>query len=134
MAIDSVLKKEHSPMISNSADFIKSCVKYNLDCYLLPAIAGVESGFGKHILRQSYNPFGWRGGYQKFANFDEAIQTVSYGLKIKYIACGAKNIKMIGRKYSVSPTWPAKVEYFTKKFSKEEERLNLYSKNLPLEF
>jgi len=134
VAIDLFLKKWHSPMAANSDDFIKTCVKYNLDCYLLPAIAGVESTFGKHILARSYNPFGWNGGNQRFNNFKEAIQVVGKNLRGKYLNRGAKNIMMIGYKYSVSPAWPYKVKYFTKKFFREEEKIRLYSQNLSVEF
>jgi len=134
MAINSLLKKWRSPMTVNTNDFIEACIKYDLDCYLLPAIAGVESTFGKHILASSHNPFGWNGGRQKFVNFNKAIQIVGYNLKNKYIDRGAKNTVMIGRKYSTSPTWSTKVEYFTRKFSDEEKRLNLYSQNLTVKF
>src|SRR3989338_7185505 len=57
--IKKVLEKYHSPLAKNVDAFVKTCMKYRLDCYLLPSITGVESTFGRFIYPNSSNPFGW---------------------------------------------------------------------------
>jgi len=73
ISIESVLKRYDSPMSKESDAFVKTCIKYQIDCYLLPAIAGLESTFGKFIYPNSYNPFGWGRGYTMFSNWSEDL-------------------------------------------------------------
>lgn len=121
--IKKVLNRYNSPLTDNVDDFLKTCGKYNLDCYLLPAIAGLESTFGKFIYPNSYNPFGWGGGYIMFANWNEGIETVGRGLRERYVNLGAQTTVEIGRIYSESPTWAIRVDILKKQFYNEEEKL-----------
>lgn len=132
LAIKSVLNRYNSPMVGSEQIFIKACSLYNLDCYLLPSIAGLESTFGRFIWPDSYNPFGWGRGFLKFADWSESIDSVAKGLKENYIEKGAVNIYDIGSIYSESPTWATRVSWFMKEFEKEEGKLSLLSVEIPV--
>lgn len=87
------LRYHNSPMAGNAADFIEAADRYDLPWTLLPAIAGKESGFGKAIPRNSYNPFGWAvytGQQQgvKFNSWREAIFRVARGIREDYFNRG----------------------------------------------
>ncbi|HRN69613.1 MAG TPA: hypothetical protein PLS49_00375, partial [Candidatus Woesebacteria bacterium] len=56
--ITEVLTSYNSPLVDEADTFVEVCIKYNIDCYLLPSITGVESTFGRFILQGSHNPFG----------------------------------------------------------------------------
>ncbi len=125
-AIATILEKYHSPLAGNTDDFISACSRYNLDCYLLPSIAGLESTFGHYILAGSSNPFGWDGGNMRFTNWSEAIDTVGRGLKENYVNRGLTSVEAIGGIYSESPTWAIRVKNFMKQFNDEEQKMQLY--------
>jgi hypothetical protein len=74
------LKAKNSPLAEYAVVFIDVADKYNLDWKFLPAIAGIESSFARHQLKDSHNPFGWGGGYIYFDSYEEAIWTVGEGL------------------------------------------------------
>jgi hypothetical protein len=133
IAIDNVLKKYQSPMITESDAFITACQKYQLNCYLLPSIAGLESTFGRFIYPDSFNAFGWGRGYMKFNNWEDAIDTVAKGLKKDYVGRGAESINEIGPIYSESPTWAIRVSWFMSQFEKEEQKLSLLSTDFPVQ-
>lgn len=126
LTIKRVLEKYNAPMATETESFIKACKKFDLNCYLLPSISGLESTFGQFIYPNSYNPFGWGGGYIMFNSWNEGIMTVGQGLRQNYINKGANSIEEIGRIYSESPTWAVRVRYFINQFQKEQERLELY--------
>ncbi len=130
VAIKNILERYNSPLKNEEANFILTCKKYDLDCYLLPSIAGLESTFGRFIWPESYNPFGWGGGYIMFKSWEEAIDTVGAGLRKNYInKWGLNTVEEIGPVYSESPTWAKRVNWFINEFKKEEEKLLLlYSK------
>jgi len=133
IAIESVLKRYDSPMAEEGNSFVKACIKYQINCYLLPSIAGLESTFGKFILPNSYNPFGWARGYMMFDNWEDGIKTVAEGLKNNYSKNGANTVDEIGPIYSESPTWAARVNYFINQFEKEEEKMSLLSDQFPVQ-
>jgi len=124
-AIEAILTEYRSPLVNQTQTFITVCQKYQIDCYLLPSIAGLESTFGRFIYPNSYNPFGWGGGYIMFDSWEEAIDNVANGLRNNYINKGAKNVEMIGKIYSESPTWAIRIRWFINQFTKEEEEIRL---------
>lgn len=132
IAIETVLKRYDSPMSEESNSFVKACIKYQMDCYLLPSIAGLESTFGKFIWPDSYNAFGWARGYMMFDSWDEGIDTVAKGLRKGYLNKGALTVDQIGPIYSESPTWAIRVNYFINQFKREEEKMSLLSDQLPV--
>ena len=119
--IETVLKKYNSPLAGSADAFVRTCMKYNLNCYLLPSIAGLESTFGKFIWPDSYNPFGWGGGYIMFDNWDDGIETVGSGLRKNYLDKGADGIEQVGKIYSESPTWSPRVMIFIREFERAEQ-------------
>ncbi len=133
MAIKAVLTRYNSPMLGVEKSFIETCKKYNLDCYLLPSIAGLESTFGRFIWPNSYNPFGWARGYMMFSSWEQGIDTVGRGLRENYInKWGLLTVNEIGPIYSESPTWAVRVNWFIDQFKMEEERLSLQSMEFPV--
>ena len=127
IAIRKVLQKWQSPLVDSVDDFITACNKYNLDCYLLPSITGIESSFGKHIYPNSNNPFGWGRGLIMFEDWAEAIDTVGKGLRENYYNKGAETIEDVGRIYCEGNTWAGKVRFFMNEFKKEEDKIQLFS-------
>jgi len=125
-AIRNILKKYQSPLAEFTDSFIQVCLNYQINCYLLPAIAGVESTFGRYILPYSFNPFGWGGGQIVFKNWEEAIEKVGFGIKKNYIDYGLTSIEAIANLYSQNPNWSKNVWFFINQFEKEEENLRLY--------
>ena len=125
-AIKQVLLSYNSPMADYTDSFIKACKTYNIDCYLLPSIAGLESTFGHYIYPSSYNPFGWGRGYMMFKDWDESIQTVAKGLRTNYVKTGEINVYTIGPIYSESPTWAPRVERLMRRFADQEDKNRLY--------
>ncbi len=126
--IKSVLEKKYnSPMADEAEAFTKACQDYNLNCFLLPSIAGLESTFGKFLIPQSYNPFGWGGGLIYFENWSTAIDTVGHALRDNYIEkWNCDSLEKIGTIYSESETWAQRVAYFDGVFEKEYEKNLLY--------
>lgn len=125
LAIKRVLERYNSPLISETDSFMDACYVNNLDCYLVPSIAGIESTFGIHIAPNTYNPFGWGGGYMQFATWDEAIKTVASGLRENYIGRGATTVAQIGRIYAPpSSTWAGNVTKLMSTFQKEEDKMS----------
>lgn len=105
-----------SPMQHHAQDFIDAAKLYNLDWKLLPAIAGVESTFGKRI-PGGYNAYGW-GVYGTqaiyFKSWNDGIYTVARGLRENYMDKGYTNPQTMNRIYAESPAWGGKVTHFMK--------------------
>jgi len=113
------LQSQNSPLTPYADDFVSYADKYNLDWKLVAAISGVESTFGQQIPNNSYNGWGW-GVYGdnviRFASWTNGIQTVSEGLREKYMdQWGAQNIWEIGSLYAASPVWASHVTYYLNK-------------------
>ena len=58
-ALERVFEKYHSPLAGYADSYVSIADKYEIDWKLLPAIAGLESSFGKAQLAGSYNSYGW---------------------------------------------------------------------------
>jgi hypothetical protein len=131
--IQEILTSYNSPLVGEADTFIEVCTKYNIDCYLLPSITGVESTFGRFIMPGSHNPFGWGGGLITFDSWEDAIDTVGKGLSENYYAKGANTIETIAPIYAASPTWAQKIHYFRNRFVALEEEKRLYFSKLAVE-
>lgn len=132
-AIKDYLSQKGAPLAEHIDTFMEACTKYELDCYLLPAITGVESSFGLYMAPGTNNPFGWGRGLLPFADFDEAIMTVAKGLKENYIDKGATSVEAIGAIYCEGNTWSGKVSYFMRQIeAKENNQLFLGSNTVQL--
>ena len=93
------LKSKNSPLADFAETFVAVADEYGLDYRFLPAIAGIESNFGRAQLENSHNPFGWGGGYVYFESFDEAIRTVAFELYERCIKFGVDTPAEIGPSY-----------------------------------
>ena len=129
MALKNYILKYNAPLAYETDAFIKACTQYDLDCYLLPAISGVESSFGRYLRPGTFNPFGWGRGDIPFDSYSEAIMTVGKGLRENYINKGATSVEQIGRIYCEGDTWAGKVTYFMNQLEKEEKNLLLLGTN-----
>jgi hypothetical protein len=114
-------------------NFLTTCKKYSLNCYLLPSIAGLESTFGRFISPGSFNPFGWGRGLIPFKSWAESINVVGGGLKTNYIDQGATTVEEIGQIYCEGNTWASKIRWFMTQFETEEEKLSLYTSDFPVQ-
>ncbi len=111
-----LLEKESS--LAPYAEFIvKTAEKYGLDYRLTTAIAQKESGLCKVIPEGSHNCWGWgihSKGTLTFNTYEEAIDTVSRGIKENYIDQGYITLEEIMAKYTpLSPgTWAEGVGFY----------------------
>lgn len=121
-AITEVLKRYNAPLLSEVDSFLEACSTFNLDCYLLPSISGVESTFGRFLIPGTFNPFGWGRGLIAYTSFNQTIMTVGKGLRENYIDKGADTVDKIGRIYCEGDTWSGKVKYFMNQFEEEEKK------------
>jgi len=107
------LASHSSPLSDYSDTFIAVADKYDLDWRLIPAIAGVESTFGKRIPFESYNAYGWANGKYQFSSWDESIEVVGKTLREKYIDRGATTVAKIAKIYAPpSVVWGKNVNFF----------------------
>lgn len=70
------LSQKQSPLASSAADFVETADTYGLDWTLMPAIAGMESNFGKAMPKGSNNPFGLGG--RQFMVFSSLHDVIHY--------------------------------------------------------
>lgn len=124
------LAQFESPLQYNAQDFVDAARTFGLDWKMLPAIAGVESTFGKFI-PGGYNAWGW-GVYGNqaiyFTSWREAIFTIAAGLRENYINKGLTEPYSMNRAYAASPYWGGKVSYFMndmEKFAQKYEAENI---------
>lgn len=111
------LAERGSELEPHACTLVEKADEYGLDWRLLTAIAQKESGACNVIPPGSHNCWGW-GIYgttvTKFANYDEAITTVSKGLKENYIDRGYVTTEEIMSKYAHpdSTTWADGVNFY----------------------
>lgn len=114
------LAKFNSPLQNSSQDFIDAAEEFRLDWKMLPAIAGVESTFGKQI-PGGFNAWGW-GVYGNqaifFDSWKDGIFTIAKGLRENYLNKGLTDPYSINRIYAQSPYWGGKVTYFMEDLEK----------------
>lgn len=108
------LASYNSPMQYHAQDFIDASEAYGLDWKLLPAIAGVESTFGKHI-PGGFNAWGW-GVYGTqaiyFNSWRDGMFTIAKGLRENYLNKGLTDPYAINRIYAASQSWGGHVSFF----------------------
>ncbi len=105
--IENYLEKFNSPLAPYANLLVSVSDKYKLDFRLLAAIAMKESGLCKVIPEDTYNCWGWgihSKGTLGFSSYEEGIETVSRGLKEKYVDDGLVTVEEImGRYTPLSP-------------------------------
>lgn len=117
--LEAYLKSKNSPLADSAETFVEVADEYGLDYRFLPAVAGIESYFGVALLKDSYNPFGWGGGYVYFDSLDEGIRTVAYELYERCIKLGVDTPAEIGPSYCPPNylRWIVAVEGFMEEIS-----------------
>lgn len=119
-ALTNVFNKYDSPLAPYASDYVKAADKYGVDWRLLPAISGLESSFGKHLMPESYNAYGWGGGHIYFKDWAEGIDHINKTLRANYMdKWNAKNVWEIGPIYAESPTWAVRVDKFMNEINTE---------------
>lgn len=119
-ALKRYLRKLDSPLFDHTELLVEEADKYGYDYKLLVAIALQESTGCKFIPENSHNCWGW-GIYgdkvTRFASYDEAIRTVSKGIKENYIDKGFITTEDIMSKYTPSSdgSWAWGVRFFFQK-------------------
>lgn len=118
--LEQFFAKYGSPLEPYAQNIVDAADKYNISYKLLPAIAGQESGWCKHIVKDSYNCWGW-GIYEHhmttFPDYPTAIDTVSRGLAKNYVKKGMTTPEQIMQVYNPTSTanggsWAQGVNYF----------------------
>ena len=118
-ALERVFEKNNSQLLPYAEVYIRSADKHGVDWKLLPAIAGLESGFGRAMIDATYNPYGWGSGRIYFDSWEDGIDTVNAGLAKNYYGRGADTVWEIGPIYAESPTWAVRVNSFMSQIEAE---------------
>jgi len=112
---NSYLALKQSPMRGLGVTFVTAGRQYKVNPEIVIAIAGVESGFGKHCAN-SFNAWGRKskgGGYQGFSSWKESIINQTSYLRERYYNSGLTSLQGIGNKYAPgNGSWPGKVSHF----------------------
>lgn len=114
------LKQRNSSLAPYAQTFVTEADNNGLDYKLVPAIAGVESTFGRNHPEGTYNVYGWGGGLIYFNSFEDGIAKISQGLKKGYLDKGAKSVAAISYIYCPPShfSWYTKVTYFMTEIDK----------------
>lgn len=101
------LSQKQSPLASLSAEFVDTADTYGLDWTLMPAIAGMESNFGKAMPKGSNNPFGLGGTHlMVFPSISAAIHFEGKLLSQSYKLAANRAIGAIYcPKVECNPNW-----------------------------
>lgn len=100
--IDKYLKYYQSPMYGMGEFIVGIADKYQVDPYLIVAIAQQESNLGKKVPPECYNAWGWgihSAGTLCFDSWKEGIEEYTKGLSENYIAYGLTTPDTIMDKY-----------------------------------
>lgn len=126
--ISQYLKKYQSPMLENSQALVNSANNYNIDPFLIVAIAQCETNLGKKSPEGCYNPFGLGIYSQKmlcFNNWEESFELMAKILRNKYHNQGLNTPEDIMIKYCPNSLekdgqWAKCVSHFIEDLKKME--------------
>lgn len=125
LAAKKILTKYNSVFLNKIDTTFETCSKYNIDCYMLLSISGVESYFGKFTYPGSYNAFGWGGGLIMFESWEDGFNKVAQGISENYMKKGYDTVEKMAPIYCPpSNTWSGKVNHFYNEFKQEEEKIS----------
>lgn len=103
--IERYLSHYNSPMAGLGDYIVKISDRFNLDPYLVVAIAQQESNLGKLMPPSCHNAWGWgihSAGTLCFDTWEEGINTFVSGLSEKYLAYGLHTPEEIMTKYNAT--------------------------------
>lgn len=123
LALTQVFKKYNSPLAPYAFLYVKYADLYNVDWKLLPSISGLESSFGIFLMPESYNAYGWGGGYIYFNSWEDGIKTINKALRENYINRGADDVYKIGPIYAEAKHWSTRVAFFMNEINNEYIKL-----------
>ena len=123
IAVENVFKHYNSILVPYARSYVKYADKFGVDWKLLPAISGLESYFATYYVPDTYNAYGWGGGYIYFQSWDDGIETINKALREKYMDRGADDVWKIGPIYAQSPTWSVRVNSFMREIDREYIKL-----------
>jgi hypothetical protein len=118
LVINRYFKRYGSPMEGMGDYIVKTADHFNVDPYLVVAIAQQESNLGKITPPSCYNAWGWgihTAGTLCFDSWQEGINTFTEGLSEKYLAYGLHTPEEIMTRYNAtSPggSWAKGVSQF----------------------
>jgi len=118
------LRSLNSPLFDYSDLLVEEADKQGYDYRLLVAISLQESSGCKKIPHESYNCWGW-GIYgdkiTRFESYDDAIRTVSAGIKKNYLDKGLISTEQIMSKYTPGSngSWARGVRYFFRRIDSQ---------------
>lgn len=120
VALKNVFKRYNSPLAPYAKDYVSMADKYDVDWKLLPAISGLESSFGRFLMPNSHNGYGWGGGHIYFKDWPEGIEVINKTLRKNYMEkWNAQTVWEIGPIYAESPTWAVRVDKFMNEINSE---------------
>lgn len=126
-----VLSHYNSPLLPFIDEIISASDLYGIDWKLVPAIAGVESGFCNQIPRHSYNCWGFDNGNHTFIDYINAIYDISRVLRLQYIDNGLiKPEQMVSVYAPSSSTWASKVYYFMQMLDTSRQEILILQINI----
>lgn len=105
LIINKYLARYDSPMVGMGDYIVKVSDRFELDPYLVVAIAQQESNLGKLMPPGCYNAWGWgihSAGTLCFDSWNEGINTFVSGLAEKYLAYGLRTPEEIMTKYNAT--------------------------------
>lgn len=105
LIINKYLSRYESPMAGMGDYIVKVSDRFDLDPYLVVAIAQQESNLGKLMPPNCHNAWGWgihSAGTLCFDSWNEGINTFVSGLAEKYLAYGLKTPDQIMTKYNAT--------------------------------
>lgn len=124
----SYLDKKRSPLVGDAETFIRVSDEYGLDWTLLPAIAGVESGFECAGNLHDFNPFGYmcKGRPCAFESYAEAIERVARTITgnrayAKFQASGSVSELAPVYNYVSPEDWTSKIMFFQREVISHEQ-------------
>lgn len=105
MLINRYLEHYNSPMAGMGDYIVKISDRFEVDPYLIVAIAQQESNLGKLMPPNCHNAWGWgihTAGTLCFDSWNEGINTFVSGLAEKYLAYGLHTPEEIMTKYNAT--------------------------------
>lgn len=119
-ALRKFFSKYESPLEKVALVFIGAADKHNLDWRLLPAIAMIETGGGKH--GRKHNVFGWNSGRARFASVEAGIHFVAERLGHSPWYAGRTAMEILHRYNPARKSYPPRVALFMTELSPEPVR------------
>lgn len=107
MALRNFFQRYESPLAKIAHVFLRAADAHRLDWRLLPALAIVETGGGKHGTPS--NVFGWNSGRTRFASVEAGIHFVASRFAQSPIYAGRTALGILQKYNPARKTYPPKV-------------------------